>query len=144
MCCVSRIYMTDMASLISFVLFYLSAGLFSIFVVVLNISKIEYLIGQNNVGQKWRSFSLVTKILSDEKFCRTKILTDEKFCPANNFVQNQIFEYCQNLQMSLNSSNTGLVDPFKWSLCKKIYWNSCSMTQNLTNSDQMINNTVIR
>ena len=144
MCCVSRIYMTDMASLISFVLFYLSAGLFSIFVVVLNISKIEYLIGQNNVGQKWRSFSLVTKILSDEKFCRTKILTDEKFCPANNFVQNQIFEYCQNSQMSLNSSNTGLVDPFKWSLCKKIYWNSCSMTQNLTNSDQMINNTVIR
>ena len=37
--------------------------------------------------------------------------------------------------MSLNSLNTGLVDTFKSSLCKKIYWNSCSMTQNLTNSD---------
>ena len=69
------------------------------------------------------------------KFCPTKILTDKKFCPANNFVQNQISEYCQNSQMSLNSSNPGLVNPFKWSLCKKIYWNSCSMTQNLTNSD---------
>ena len=60
------------------------------------------------------------------KFCPTKILTDKKFCPANNFVQHQISEYCQNSQMSLNSSNPGLVNPFKWSLCKKIYWNSCS------------------
>ena len=28
------------------------------------------------VGQKWRNFSLVTKILSDKKFCPTKILSD--------------------------------------------------------------------
>ena len=57
----------------------------------------------------------------DENFVKRKILSDEKFCLANNFVQNQIFEYCLNSQMSLNSSNTGLVDPFKWFLCKKIY-----------------------
>ena len=60
-----------------------------------------------------------------------------KFCSTKNFVQNQIFEYCQNLQMSLNSSTTKLVDPLKWFLCKNIYWNSCSMTQNLTYSDHL-------
>ena len=49
----------------------------------------RYLIGQNNVGQKWRNFSEVTKILSHEKFCPTKILSDEMFCPTKNFVQNQ-------------------------------------------------------
>ena len=34
----------------------------------------NYLIGQKFVGQNCRNFSLVSKILSDEKFCSSKIL----------------------------------------------------------------------
>ena len=40
--------------------------------------KVSYLIGQKNVGQKWRNFSKVTKILSDEIFCPTKIFVQTK------------------------------------------------------------------
>ena len=43
----------------------------------------EYtLLDKKNVGQKWRNFLEVTKILSGENFCPTKILSDEIFCPT--------------------------------------------------------------
>ena len=38
---------------------------------------IEYLIGQKFVGQNCRNFGLVSKILSNEKFCLSKILSNE-------------------------------------------------------------------
>ena len=43
-----------------------------------------YLIGQKNVGRKWRNFSEVTKILSDEELWPTKILSDI-------FLSNKVF-----------------------------------------------------
>ena len=39
-------------------------------------SNITYLIGQKFVGQNCRNFDLVSKILSDEKFCPSKILSN--------------------------------------------------------------------
>ena len=36
----------------------------------------SYLIGQKFVGQNCRNFGLVSKILSDEKFCPSKILSN--------------------------------------------------------------------
>ena len=42
----------------------------------LGLHLITYLIGQKFVGQKCRNFSLVSKILSDEKFCPSKILSN--------------------------------------------------------------------
>ena len=40
------------------------------------LQNISYLIGQKFVGQKCRNFSLVSKILSDERFCPSKILSN--------------------------------------------------------------------
>ena len=57
-------------------------------------NEVLYLIGQNNVGQKWRNFLEVTKIMSDEKFCPTKNTSDEIFCPTKNFVQIENFPKC--------------------------------------------------
>ena len=43
-----------------------------------------YLIGQKIVGLKWRNFSEVTNVLSDEKFCQTEILCKEDFVQNEN------------------------------------------------------------
>ena len=57
-----------------------------------------YLIGKNFVGKKWRNFRQVTKIFTDEIFCRLK------FSPTNYFYR-RIFFADENFKIVLFCNN---------------------------------------